>query len=71
MEAASFSCAQGIGAAERVEAGVPEGFAGIDVADAGYAGLVEEEFFYRAAGGAQEFCEIRRRELRREGVDAE
>lgn len=43
MEAAGFGGAEGIGAAAGMETSVPEGFAGVDIADAGDAGLIEQE----------------------------
>jgi hypothetical protein len=50
---------------------MPEGFDGVDVANACDSGLVEEQFFQRTARGGQEFCEVSRRESWREGIDTE
>lgn len=54
-----------------METRVPEGFAGIDVADAGDAGLIEEEFLDGALGSCEEGREFFGGELGRDGVDAE
>ena len=50
---------------------MPERLAGIDVADAGDAGLIEKEFFDGAFGGCQESREFLGGEFGRDGVDAE
>jgi len=71
VEAASFGGRDGIGVAGGVDAGVPEGFAGIDVADACDAGLIEEKFFDGALGSSEESCEFPGGEIGRDGVDAE
>lgn len=42
MEGLDFAGADVFGLSGWVDAGVPEGFAGVDVADAGDAGLIEE-----------------------------
>jgi len=71
VEAARFGGRDGVGGAGGVDAGVPEGFAGIDVADTCDAGLIEEKFFDGAFGSCEESCEFLDGETGGDGVDAE
>lgn len=71
METPGFGGVYGIGAAAWIEFGVPQGFAGIDIADACYARLIEEKIFQGAFRGGEQFRESGWSEIRRDGVDAQ
>ena len=71
MKFGGFFAAEGIRGTARIETGVPESFNGIDIADACNPGLIQEELFQWAAGSGEALVKKRRRELRRERVEAE
>ena len=75
MQAANFGGAQRICGAARIESGAPERFAGVDVADAGDARLIDERDFHGAIRAAENIREgfpgkTWRERVRAEGCDA-
>lgn len=62
---------QGMGAAARVKACVPQRFAGVDIPDAGDARLIEQEVFQRPGRSSEQFAEVRGCEFARKSVSAE
>ena len=71
MEAASFDGAQGIRGAARVEAGVPERFAGVDIADAGDTSLVEQKILEGTLRRSQELGESGGGEIAGNGIQTQ
>jgi hypothetical protein len=71
VQAARFLRFERVGAAARVEAGAPERFAGVDIADAGYVGLIQQEVFQWALGSGEQLGQARWGEIAREGIDTE
>lgn len=71
MESRRFFFAERIGAAPRIEPGVPHRFAGVDVADSRDTRLVQQEFLERAARGSKKAGEVPRSEFFREGINTQ
>src|SRR5262249_15041084 len=57
MKFRGFFFAEGIGAPAGIDARVPQGFAGVDIADSGDAGLIQQELLERAPRSRQHGCE--------------
>ena len=58
IEGVAFVGGQGAGTALRMEGGFPEGFVGINIADTGDEGLVEQQRFEGAFAGGENGFEI-------------
>jgi len=71
MQPANFDGQQAIGAAQRTQSSLPHCLARIDIAEAGDFLLVHQDYFQRAAAGAQDRGQAIRSERGQERIDAE